>query len=61
MLKWYAQGVLCRTLDGHAHWVNTLALSTDYVLKTAMVPQPPLYSKSMLVCVDFDLFIFLIF
>uniref|UniRef100_A0A2S2QUI2 Notchless 1 n=1 Tax=Sipha flava TaxID=143950 RepID=A0A2S2QUI2_9HEMI len=39
-------GVLCRTLDGHAHWVNTLALSTDYVLKTAMVPQPPLYSKS---------------
>lgn len=27
-------GVLCRTLDGHAHWVNTLALSTDYVLRT---------------------------
>ena len=27
-------GVLCRTLQGHAHWVNTLALSTDYVLRT---------------------------
>lgn len=28
-----ADGVLCRTLEGHAHWVNTLALSTDYILK----------------------------
>lgn len=27
-------GALCRTLQGHAHWVNTLALSTDYVLRT---------------------------
>lgn len=27
-------GILCRTLQGHAHWVNTLALSTDYVLRT---------------------------
>ncbi|CAH1173660.1 unnamed protein product [Phaedon cochleariae] len=26
-------GVLCRTLEGHAHWVNTLALSTDYILR----------------------------
>lgn len=25
--------MLCRTLEGHAHWVNTLALSTDYVLR----------------------------
>ncbi|KAF7244504.1 hypothetical protein EYD10_09484, partial [Varanus komodoensis] len=32
---WRAQdGVLCRTLQGHAHWVNTMALSTDYVLRT---------------------------
>nr|XP_033778783.1 notchless protein homolog 1 [Geotrypetes seraphini]XP_033778784.1 notchless protein homolog 1 [Geotrypetes seraphini]XP_033778785.1 notchless protein homolog 1 [Geotrypetes seraphini] len=32
---WRAQdGVLCRTLHGHAHWVNTMALSTDYVLRT---------------------------
>lgn len=29
-----SQGVQCRTLQGHAHWVNTLALSTDYVLRT---------------------------
>ncbi|KAK2191710.1 hypothetical protein NP493_47g03017 [Ridgeia piscesae] len=27
-------GALCRTLQGHAHWVNTLALSTDYVMRT---------------------------
>uniref|UniRef100_A0A8C5N1R5 Notchless protein homolog 1 n=1 Tax=Leptobrachium leishanense TaxID=445787 RepID=A0A8C5N1R5_9ANUR len=32
---WRAQdGILCRTLQGHAHWVNTMALSTDYVLRT---------------------------
>ena len=30
----WKQGVQCRTLQGHAHWVNTLALSTDYVLRT---------------------------
>lgn len=29
-----SDGILCRTLQGHAHWVNTLALSTDYVLRT---------------------------
>ena len=28
------QGVLCRTLQGHGHWVNTMALSTDYILRT---------------------------
>uniref|UniRef100_H2ZLW4 NLE domain-containing protein n=1 Tax=Ciona savignyi TaxID=51511 RepID=H2ZLW4_CIOSA len=27
-------GVLCRTLQGHGHWVNVLALSTDYVMRT---------------------------
>jgi len=26
--------MLCRTLQGHAHWVNILALSTDYVMRT---------------------------
>lgn len=32
---WRAEdGILCRTLEGHAHWVNSLALSTDYVLRT---------------------------
>jgi len=25
---------LCRTLEGHAHWVNTLALNVDYALRT---------------------------
>ena len=28
------QGALCRTLQGHGHWVNTLALNTDYALRT---------------------------
>ena len=27
-------GNLVNDLKGHAHWVNTLALSTDYVLQT---------------------------
>ncbi|XP_030758900.1 notchless protein homolog 1 [Sitophilus oryzae] len=31
---WRAEdGVLCRSLEGHGHWVNTLALSTDYILR----------------------------
>jgi len=30
----YFQGVLCRILEGHGHWINTLALSTDYVMRT---------------------------
>lgn len=25
---------MCRTLEGHGHWVNTMALSTDYVMRT---------------------------
>ena len=25
---------MCRTLQGHGHWVNVLALNTDYVMKT---------------------------
>ncbi|XP_035224028.1 notchless protein homolog 1-like isoform X2 [Stegodyphus dumicola] len=29
-----SDGVLCRTLQGHGHWVNTLALNSDYVLRT---------------------------
>lgn len=29
-----SQGVLCRTLQGHGHWVNTMALSTGYALRT---------------------------
>lgn len=29
-----SDGVICRTLEGHAHWVNTLALNCDYVVRT---------------------------
>jgi len=25
---------MCRTLQGHGHWVNTMALSVDYALRT---------------------------
>ena len=28
------QGKLIRTLSEHAHWVNTMALSTDFTLRT---------------------------
>jgi len=29
-----SDGVLCRTLQGHGHWVNTMALNTEYVIRT---------------------------
>uniref|UniRef100_A0A6G1SB36 Notchless 1 n=1 Tax=Aceria tosichella TaxID=561515 RepID=A0A6G1SB36_9ACAR len=29
-----SDGVMCRSLDGHAHWVNTLALNCEYVVRT---------------------------
>ncbi|XP_054290100.1 notchless protein homolog 1 isoform X2 [Macrosteles quadrilineatus] len=35
-----SDGVMCRSLEGHAHWVNTLALSTDYVLRTQAIVNP---------------------
>lgn len=38
-----ADGVLCKTFTGHAHWVNNLALNTDYVLRTG--PFHPVYDK----------------
>ena len=28
------KGVLCRNLDGHGHWVNSLALNSDYIIRT---------------------------
>ena len=31
---WLATGALSHTLTSHAHWVNHLALSTDFVLRT---------------------------
>lgn len=36
-------GVLCRTFSGHAHWVNYIALNTDYVLRTG--PFHPVISR----------------
>lgn len=30
---WSSQGLLVRELNGHGHWVNTLALNTDFVLR----------------------------
>lgn len=29
-----AQGKLLRSLEGHGHWVNDLAINADYVLRT---------------------------
>lgn len=37
-------GALCKTFTGHAHWVNNLALNTDYVLRTG--PFHPIVDKS---------------
>ncbi|KAJ2825011.1 ribosome assembly [Coemansia erecta] len=31
---WNTDGTLHKTLSGHAHWVNTLAFSTDFALRT---------------------------
>lgn len=28
---------MCRSLEGHAHWVNSIALNTDYVIRTGAV------------------------
>ncbi|CAL2035014.1 unnamed protein product [Caenorhabditis brenneri] len=28
-------GVMCKNMTGHAHWINTLALNTDYALRTS--------------------------
>lgn len=36
-------GVMCRTFSGHAHWVNSIALNTDYVLRTG--PFHPVLDK----------------
>ncbi|XP_055383070.1 protein Notchless [Condylostylus longicornis] len=42
---WRAEdGALCRTFTGHGHWVNNLALSTDYVLRTG--PYHPVLDRN---------------
>ena len=40
------QGKLIRTLSEHAHWVNTLALNTDFVLRTGPFDQHGKVPKS---------------
>lgn len=36
---WHSDGRLRGQLTGHAHWINTLALSTDHVLRTGAFDQ----------------------
>lgn len=31
---WLQTGARAQTLQGHGHWVNTLALSAEYALRT---------------------------
>lgn len=31
---WTPEGSLFKNLEGHAHWINTLALSSDYAIRT---------------------------
>jgi ribosome assembly protein 4 len=33
---WDSNGKLVRSLIGHAHWINTMALSTDHILRLGM-------------------------
>lgn len=40
------QGALLRTLSSHAHWVTTLSLSTDYILRTGPFDPVKPFSKS---------------
>lgn len=48
---WRAKdGVLCRTLEGHAHWVNTLALNTDYILRIGAFD--PIKDSNIEICED---------
>ncbi|XP_018318590.1 notchless protein homolog 1 [Agrilus planipennis] len=42
-----SDGILCRTLEGHAHWVNTLALNTDYILRIG--PFDPISHKDIMI------------
>ena len=30
---WSSEGLLVRELNGHGHWVNTLTLNTDFVIR----------------------------
>ncbi|CAG8462805.1 6138_t:CDS:10 [Diversispora eburnea] len=36
-IKWGGNGLLYSASQGHGHWVNTMALSTDFVLRTGAI------------------------
>jgi ribosome assembly protein 4 len=38
---WDDAGKLVRELKGHAHWVNSIALNTDYALRTGCFGEKP--------------------
>ncbi|KAJ1508699.1 Notchless protein 1 [Coelomomyces lativittatus] len=40
-------GRLLYTLSGHGHWVNTMALSTDLIIRLGPYPSPPTASSSL--------------
>ncbi|KAG9509973.1 Notchless protein-like 1, partial [Fragariocoptes setiger] len=40
-----SDGTLCRTLTGHAHWVNTLALNCDHIVRTGPFEPASQYLK----------------
>lgn len=46
-----SDGTLCRSLDGHAHWVNILALNCDYIVRTGPF-EPVDLSRSKIVDTD---------
>lgn len=53
-----SDGVLCRTFTGHAHWVNNIALNTDYVLRTG--PFHPVADRSKKYCDLKSWFVFVV-
>ena len=64
---WRAKdGVLCRTLQGHGHWVNVLALNTDYVMRTGAFDPANAKVKSFcrllrLLYIHYKIFLFRLF
>ena len=46
MIFFYDKGALCRTLEGHGHWVNSLTLNSDYIIRTgAFDPKDATFEK----------------
>lgn len=47
-----SDGTLCRSLEGHAHWINALALNCDYVVKTGPFDYTKTTKRSKIVNVN---------